>query len=118
MEGVLRRDRGGGRRAILGERPPGVVLDDVEVEPAGDAGERVPAFLAHGADRRIGRRRHDESGAPVATEGRAPVARPGNHVLLCAEMDCVVVTSACPQDLIPVNGENMAPVELHAEVVG
>jgi hypothetical protein len=25
--------------------------------------------------------------------------------------------SACPQDLIPINGENMTPVELHAEVL-
>lgn len=48
---------------------------------------------------------------------QAPVARPGDHVVLRAEMDCVVVMSACPQDLIPINGENMTPVELHAEVV-
>jgi uncharacterized protein YcgI (DUF1989 family) len=56
--------------------------------------------------------------APDSTiDWRAPVARPGDHVLLRAEMDCVVVMSACPQDLIPINGENMTPVELHAEVV-
>ena len=48
---------------------------------------------------------------------RAPVARSGDRVLLRAEMDCIVIMSACPQDLIPINGENMTPVELHAEVV-
>ena len=48
---------------------------------------------------------------------QAPVARPGDHVVLRAEMDCVVVMSACPQDLIPINSENMTPVELHAEVI-
>jgi hypothetical protein len=25
--------------------------------------------------------------------------------------------SACPQDLIPINGEDMTPVELHVEVI-
>jgi uncharacterized protein len=49
---------------------------------------------------------------------RAPVAGPGDHVTLRAEMDCIVVMSACPQDLIPINGENMTPVELHVEVAG
>jgi uncharacterized protein YcgI (DUF1989 family) len=32
-------------------------------------------------------------------------------------MDCIVVMSACPQDLVPINGENMTPVDVHAEVV-
>ena len=44
-----------------------------------------------------------------------PVARPGDRTLR-AEMDCIVVMSACPQDLVPINGEDMTPVELHAEV--
>jgi uncharacterized protein YcgI (DUF1989 family) len=48
---------------------------------------------------------------------RPPVARPGDHVVLRAEMDCIVVMSACPQDMVPINGENMTPVELHAEVL-
>ena len=43
-----------------------------------------------------------------------PVARPGDRVTLRAEMDCIVVMSACPQDLVPINGENMTPVELQA----
>ncbi len=42
-----------------------------------------------------------------------PVSRPGDHVLLRAEMDCVVVMSACPQDKIPINGTNMQPREAH-----
>jgi hypothetical protein len=48
---------------------------------------------------------------------RPPVARPGDRVTLRAEMDCIVVMSACPQDLVPINGEDMTPVELQAEVV-
>jgi hypothetical protein len=31
-------------------------------------------------------------------------------VLLRAEMDCIVVMSACPQDMIPINGADMKPV--------
>ncbi len=45
-----------------------------------------------------------------------PVARPGDHVLLRAEMDCYVAMSACPQDIVPINGEACSPVELHFEV--
>jgi uncharacterized protein YcgI (DUF1989 family) len=56
---------------------------------------------------------------PVHADGGiewlAPVARPGDHVLLRATMDCILVMSACPQDLVPVNG--MMPVEAHYEVV-
>ena len=48
---------------------------------------------------------------------RPPVARPGDRITLQAEMDCIVVMSACPQDLVPINGEDMTPVELHAEVL-
>jgi len=33
------------------------------------------------------------------------VARPGDRVVLRAELDAVVVVSACPMDLLPINGE-------------
>ncbi len=42
------------------------------------------------------------------------VAEPGDYVLLRAEMDCVVVMSACPQDIVAINGNR--PVEVHFEV--
>jgi len=42
----------------------------------------------------------------------APVSRPGDHVRLRAEMDCIVAMSACPQDMIPVNGADMTPQDL------
>jgi uncharacterized protein YcgI (DUF1989 family) len=42
----------------------------------------------------------------------APVSRPGDRVLFRALTDVVVVVSACPQDLVPVNGESMTPREL------
>ena len=40
-----------------------------------------------------------------------PVSKPGDYVVLRAEMDCIVAMSACPQDMIPINGFN--PVEAH-----
>jgi uncharacterized protein len=46
-------------------------------------------------------------------EWRAPVSRPGDHVVLRAELDCIVAMSACPQDLVPINGENLTPTEAH-----
>ena len=45
-----------------------------------------------------------------------PVSRPGDHVSMRAEMDCIAVLSACPQDMIPINGADCNPVELHFEV--
>jgi uncharacterized protein YcgI (DUF1989 family) len=44
------------------------------------------------------------------------VSKSGDRVTLRAEMDCVVVLSACPQDMVPINGPDMRPVELHFEV--
>jgi uncharacterized protein YcgI (DUF1989 family) len=31
-------------------------------------------------------------------------------------MDCIVVMLACPQDMVPINGPDMMPVELHFQV--
>lgn len=39
----------------------------------------------------------------------APVTQPGDSVRLAAELPAIVVLSACPQDMIPVNGLLMAP---------
>lgn len=55
------------------------------------------------------------------TDGRsiefdAPVSRPGDHVTLRAEMDLVIVFSACPQDMVPVNGQHMTITDAHCEI--
>jgi len=42
-----------------------------------------------------------------------PVSRPGDRVALVAEMDCIVVFSACPQDILPINGIGRKPTEAH-----
>ncbi len=46
----------------------------------------------------------------------APVSKPGDYVDMKAEMDCIVVMSSCPQDIIPINGTDCTPVEVHFEV--
>ena len=51
-------------------------------------------------------------------EIRPPVSTPGSHVALRAEMDCIVAFSACPQDVVPVNGLALKPTEAHFEIVG
>ena len=45
-----------------------------------------------------------------------PTSKPGDHVTLRAELDCIVAMSACPQDMVPINGPDMKPVELHFRV--
>jgi uncharacterized protein YcgI (DUF1989 family) len=43
-----------------------------------------------------------------------PTSAPGQHISLRLEMDAIVVFSACPQDMTPVN--DGAPVEAHFTV--
>jgi uncharacterized protein len=42
-----------------------------------------------------------------------PVSTPGSHVGLRAEMDLVVAFSACPQDILPINGRTGTTTEAH-----
>ena len=51
-----------------------------------------------------------------AIEFRPPVSTPGSYIALRAEMDCLVAFSACPQDMIPINGAAMRPTEAHFEI--
>ena len=50
-------------------------------------------------------------------EIRPPVSTPGSYVSLYAEADCIVAFSACPQDVVPVNGLALTPTEAHFEVL-
>jgi uncharacterized protein YcgI (DUF1989 family) len=43
---------------------------------------------------------------------------PGGYVRLRAEMDLVIAFSACPQDILPINGNAGKPVEAHFTVAG
>ena len=47
----------------------------------------------------------------------APVSKPGDFVVLRAEQDVIVAFSACPQDILPINGRHTAPTEAHFEVI-
>lgn len=57
---------------------------------------------------------------PVAQDGtvafEAPVSKPGDHVLFRAEIDCIIAMSACPQDMVPVNGAECEPKEVHFRI--
>ena len=50
-------------------------------------------------------------------EVRPPVSTPGSYVTLRAEMNSILAFSACPQDMLPVNGLAMRPTEAHFEVL-
>ena len=57
---------------------------------------------------------------PVAADGSVaflpPVSQPGDSITLRAEMDLVIAFSACPQDLVPINGAACLPTEAHFEL--
>jgi uncharacterized protein len=59
---------------------------------------------------------------PWTADGRLsfdpPTTRPGDHVTLRAELDCIVAMSACPQDILPINGTAGRPTEAHFEIIG
>jgi hypothetical protein len=59
--------------------------------------------------------------SPVCENGRiefrAPVSEAGQYIALRAEMDAIIVLSACPQDLFPLNGENCTPMDVHFTVI-
>jgi uncharacterized protein len=42
-----------------------------------------------------------------------PVSRPGDLIRFRVESDLIVIMSACPQDLTPVNGAAQCPVDVH-----
>jgi len=58
---------------------------------------------------------------PVAADGsvsfEAPVCKVGDHIALRAEMDCIVAFSACPQDMLPINGTDRKPTGFSYEIV-
>ena len=47
----------------------------------------------------------------------APVSRAGDYVLFEANLDVIVAFSACPQDILPINGEAREPTEAHFQIL-
>ncbi len=54
---------------------------------------------------------------PWTPDGRLawgePVSPPGSYAVLHAEMDLVIAFSACPQDILPINGRLGRTTEAH-----
>lgn len=48
----------------------------------------------------------------------APISEPRSYVSMRAEMDLIVAFSACPQDLVPVNGKDCVPTDAHYRIEG
>ncbi len=48
----------------------------------------------------------------------APKSKPGDYVVFEAKLDCVVAFSACPQDILPINGVGHPPTEAHFRIEG
>ena len=47
----------------------------------------------------------------------APASKSGDTVVLRALRPCIVVFSACPQDLVPINGVGMTPRDVHLHLL-
>jgi uncharacterized protein len=48
----------------------------------------------------------------------APECKPGDYVALMAQMECIVVLSACPHDIFPVNGADCTPRDVAYTILG
>jgi uncharacterized protein YcgI (DUF1989 family) len=77
--------------------------DEVQVVPAG-----------HSAAQRLRAGRVQPDGRQVIAP---PVSAPGDFVVLRAELDLIVVLSACPQDMAPTNGADATPRDGHFTVL-
>ncbi len=57
----------------------------------------------------------------IASDGSveicAPLAKQGDSVTLRAEMDLVLVISACPMDIMPTNGDDLKPKPVSLEII-
>ncbi len=49
---------------------------------------------------------------------RPPATKPGDYLRLKAEMDLIIVISACPQDISVINGADRTPRDVHYAVEG
>ena len=46
-----------------------------------------------------------------------PVSKAGDYVVFEADLDVIVAFSACPQDILPINGESRVPTEAHFRIL-
>jgi uncharacterized protein YcgI (DUF1989 family) len=54
----------------------------------------------------------------IALITQPTVCRPGDYVTLRADMDCVVAFSACPQDIVPIQGQDdNTPRDVHYAIL-
>ncbi len=57
---------------------------------------------------------------PITADGTIAwlptVSKAGDYMVFRSELECVIVMSACPQDLVPVNGNDCMPSDIHFEV--
>lgn len=60
--------------------------------------------------------------AGQAIEWHSAQTKPGDNITFRAEMDCLLVVSACPQDLVDINGTVLSPLAVevleHAQASG
>ena len=57
-----------------------------------------------------------DDGRSLAT--KPTPCRPSDYITLRSEMDCYVALSACPQDIVPIQGRaDLKPQDIHIDIV-
>ena len=56
-------------------------------------------------------------GSDGSTQWGEPLSKPGDYVVLRAAMDCIVAMSACPQDILPINGKAGVIHDVHYQIL-
>ena len=49
----------------------------------------------------------------ISLDTRPTLSRPGDYIVFRAEMDCIVALSACPQDIVRIQGADNTPKDAH-----
>jgi uncharacterized protein YcgI (DUF1989 family) len=91
----------------LGDSEEGEILQGLQVRMGGRVPDPFNLFMNIPVT-------HEGEGAKRGVSFEGPLTTSGDYVILEALRDVVVVMSACPQDVLDINGKK--PVDAHFEV--
>ena len=103
------------RYTLLGYPEPHANCNDNVVNALEEGGWSLPAgsIVPHP----VNLFEHVAIAADGGVEIRAPLAKKGDAVTVRAEIDLVLVISACPMDIMPTNGDDLMPKSVSLELM-
>lgn len=102
------------RYTLLGHPEPHANCHDNVLSALQDAGWSMPAGAS--VPNPVNLFEHVAISVDGGVEICAPVAKKGDAVTLRAEIDVVLVISACPMDIMPTNGDDLQPKSVSLEL--